>query len=360
TISVALIISTIIIYQQVNHVKNRDLGYNNDGLVYTQMQGNLRQHFDVVKNQLLATGLVKNACISRNRILQLGSNSGGFNWQGKDQSKDVLITIESVSPEYINTMGMQLKEGRDFNPDIKTDSSNVIINEALAKIMNQKNIVGSVISYGDQKFTVKGVIKDFVYNNMYGTSAPLALFSDTSNINTLSIRYKKGANLQTALSKTEAIIKQANPGYPFEYSFVDQEFDKLFKTETLIGKLAGVFAVLAILISSLGLFGLSAYTAERRTREIGIRKVLGATEQGLAALLSKDFLVLVAISCLISFPLAWFAMNSFLRDYAYRITINPLVFIAAGLLAVVIALLTVSYQAIKAAWANPIKSLRSE
>jgi len=361
TISVALIICTIIIYQQISHVKNRNLGYDKNGLVYFYLQGNLKQHFGAVKNELLQTGTIDNVTLSNNQVLQLGSNSGGFNWPGKDASKDVLITVENASPEYVNTMGMKLKEGKDFNPDIKSDSGNVIINEALAKIMKQKNTVGTILTYGDTKYTVKGVIGDFVYNNMYGESAPLALFSDTSNVYTCTIRYKAGIDIKSALDKTEAIVKKANPGYPFEYKFVDEEYGKLFKTETLIGKLAGVFAVLAILISCLGLFGLSAYTAERRTREIGIRKVLGATEQGLAALLSKEFLILVSISCLIAFPVAWLVMEKdFLQDYAYRITISFWIFIAAGALALLIALLTVSFQAIKAAWANPIKSLRSE
>ncbi|HWB24248.1 MAG TPA: ABC transporter permease [Chitinophagaceae bacterium] len=360
TISVWLIIGTVIIYQQINHIKDRNIGYNKQGLAYFYLQGNLKEHFNAVKNELLATGMVENATLSNNQILQLGSNTGDFTWPGKNPNKQVLITVESVSPEYINTMGMHLNAGQDFYSDMKADSGNVIINETLAKIMKQKNIIGSVLSYGNQKYTVKGVINDFVYNDMYGQSAPLVLFSDTSNVYTCTVRYKANANLPAAIAKTEAIVKKANPGYPFECKFVDQEFDKLFKTETLIGKLASVFAVLAILISCLGLFGLSAYTAERRTKEIGIRKVLGATEQGLAALLSKDFLILVVMSCVIAFPFAWLTMNKFLQDYAYRIKISPWVFIAAGLLAVIIALLTVSYQAIKAALSNPIKSLRSE
>ena len=195
---------------------------------------------------------------------------------------------------------------------------------------------------------------------MYSPGSPLILFSDTSNTNFLSIRFKTGSNLTTALSKVENVIKSANPGFPFEYKFVDEQFDQLFKTETLIGKLASVFAVLAIFISCLGLFGLAAYTAERRTKEIGIRKVLGASAKGLAGLLSKDFLKLVAISYLISFPIAWWIMNNWLESYAYRIKISWMIFIIAGLLALLIALLTVSFQAIKAAIANPVKSLRSE
>ena len=358
SISVVLIICTILIYQQIFHVKDRDLGYNKQDLVYMDLQGNMKEHFNAIKNDLQATGVVQNATISNSQMLQLGSNTGDFTWPGKDPDKQVLITVEGVSPEYVSTMGMHLKEGRDFYADTKADSNNIIINEALAKIINKKNVLGSILSLHDGKYTVTGVVKDFVYNNMYSSSAPLMIYSDTSSTNYLTVRFKPNVNLAAALPTLEKVMKSDNPGYPFEYKFIDETFGQLFKTETLIGKLAGVFSILAIFISCLGLFGLAAYTAERRTKEIGIRKVLGATVKGLAALLSKDFLQLVVISCLIAFPVAWWMMKSWLEGYAYRIDISGMVFVAAGLLALFIALITVSFQAIKAAIANPVKSLK--
>jgi putative ABC transport system permease protein len=236
----------------------------------------------------------------------------------------------------------------------------VIINESLAALMNKKNIVGSIISGQGQKFTVVGVVKDFIYNDMYAPAAPLMLFADTSNAYMLSVRLKEGASVPTALAKMETIIKNNNPGYPFDYKFVDQEFSKLFNTETLIGQLAEVFSILAIFISCLGLFGLAAYTAEKRSKEIGIRKILGASVQGITGLISKEFLMLVCISCVIAFPIAWWMMHNWLENYKYRIQISWWIFLDAGLLAVLIALLTVSFQAIKAAIANPVTSLRSE
>jgi predicted permease len=360
SISIILIISTILIYQQIHHVKNRDLGYNRENLVYVNVQGNIKPHFNSIKNELQQTGVVENVSLSRSSVLRLGSNTGNFNWQGKDPSKQILITVENVSPEYASTMGMKVKKGRDFYPDIKSDSNNVIINETLAKLMGEKNVIGSVLSQDNEQYTVVGVMNDFIYNNMYAPSSPLILFPDTSDANYLTIRLKKTASLPSALSKVENVIKSSNPGFPFEYKFVDQEFDQLFKTETLIGKLATVFAVLAIFISCLGLFGLAAYTAERRTKEIGIRKVLGASAKGLAGLLSKEFLKLVALSCLIAFPVAWWMMHNWLQTYSYRIQISWMIFLIAGLLALIIALLTVSFQAIKAALANPVRSLRSE
>ncbi len=360
SISVILIISTVIIYQQILHVKSRDLGYNKKDLVYTNLQGNMKKHFNAIKNDLQATGFVLNACLSNNRVLQLGSNTSDFEWQGKDPTKQVLITIEGVSPEYISTMGMKLAAGRDFNDDIKADSNNVIINEALAKIINKKDIVGSILNWDKTKITIVGVVNDFIYNDMYSTPAPLIMYADTSNTSCLTMRFKPSTDLAAALPAVEKVIKTYNPGYPFESKFVDKEFDNIFKTETLIGKLAGIFSALAIFISCLGLFGLAAYTAERRTKEIGVRKVLGASIQGLAALLSKDFLLLVTISCLLAFPLAWWAMNNWLQSYTYRVEIHWTVFAFSGVLALMIAVLTVSFQAIKAAVANPVKSLRTE
>jgi len=360
TISIILIISTIIIYQQINHAKNRSLGYDKENLIYLPLQGKLKEHFNAVKNDLVQTGVVKDAALSQSTILQLGSNTGDFQWQGKDPNKQVLITVESVSPEYTSTMGMKVEKGRNFYGDIKSDSGNIIINQTLAKIIGGKNIIGSLITNGDNKFTVAGVIDDFVYNNLYSPSSPLILFPDTAGTNFLTIRLKKTSNIAGDLAKVENVIKANNPGFPFDYKFVDDQFDQFFKTEMLIGKLASVFSILAIFISCLGLFGLAAYTAERRTKEIGIRKVLGASANGLAGLLSKEFLILVLISCLLAFPIAWWMMHNWLDSYEYRVSISWPIFLVAGLLAMLIALLTVSVQAIKAALANPIQSLRSE
>jgi len=361
TISVILIICTIIIYQQIQHAKDRDLGYDKNNLVFMELQGKMLDNFDPIKNDLLETGLVENASLSSQDELQYGSNSGDFGWQGKDPSKQLLVSVVYVSPEYIPTAGMHLLEGRNFYPKASVDSNNIIINETLAKAMKTKSVIGSIVTRGDNsKYTVVGVVKDFIYNDMYTAPAPLIFFCYPAAANFLSVRFRPNTNIQTDVAKMEAVVKKDNPGYPVEYKFVDQEFDQYFKAETLIGKLAGVFAALAIIISCLGLFGLAAYTAERRTKEIGIRKVLGASASGLASLLSKDFLQLVSISCIIAFPIAWWMMHKWLSDYEYRVHISWWIFLVAGILAILIALLTVSFQAIKAAMANPVKSLRTE
>lgn len=362
SVSVILIISTIMIYRQIEHVKDRELGYNKAGLIYTQVNGKIKQNFGVIRHDLLQSGVVENVSLSNSQVLQLGSNSGNFDWKGKDPSKEILITVEGVSSEYIPTMGMHLKSGRNFYEDLKLDSGNIIINQALAKLMGVEDPVGSIIKRtgGAEQETVVGVIDDFVYNSMYASPAPLILFPDTSHVNILSVRLKKGNDVKASLSSVENVVRKDNPGYPVEFSFTDDSFDRLFKIETLISKLAGIFAVLAVIISCLGLFGLAAYTAERRTKEIGIRKVLGASTQGLAALLSREFLILVMISCLIAFPVSWLLMRNWLGEFQYHISFQWDVLGLSAFLALVIALATVSFQALRAAIANPVKSLRTE
>jgi putative ABC transport system permease protein len=360
-ISVILIICTVIIYKQVKHAKDRDLGYDKQSLVYLHLRGQMAQHLDAIKNDLAATGMVQNAGASSQTVLQLGSNTGDFSWPGKDPNKQLLVSVDNVSPDFISAIGAHLKEGRDFYPNAVADSNNVIINDAFAKSINAKHIIGTIISRGGpQKFTIVGVIHDFVYNNMYASAAPVIMFCDPKNTYYLNIRIKAGTDVKTALQPIEAVIKKNNPGYPVEFNFVDLEFEDYFKAETLIGKLSGIFATLAIIISCLGLFGLTAYTAERRVKEIGIRKVLGATSRGLATLLSKDFVVLVVISCVIAYPVAWWIMSLWLKDYEYQTEISWWIFVATDLLAIAIAIATVSFQAVRAALANPVKSLRSE
>ncbi|MBS1634005.1 MAG: ABC transporter permease [Bacteroidetes bacterium] len=361
SVSVILIICTVIIYQQIRHTKDRDLGFNKNNLVFMSLQGKLKDNFTPIKNELLQSGIAENASLSSSDELQYGSNSGDFSWDGKDPGKQLLVSMVFVSPEHLSTAGMKLKEGRDFYPNAAADSNNVIINETLAKAMKTKNVIGSIISWGDEgKYTVVGVVKDFIYNNVYTDPAPLIFFCNPGYANYLSIRFRPDSDIRTALSGMESIIKKYNPGYPVEYNFVDDVFDMYFKGETLVGKLAAVFAVLAIIISCLGLFGLSAFTAENRIKEIGIRKVLGASTGGLATLLSKDFIRMVFISCIIAFPIAWWVMHSWLQDFEYRVAISWWIFFGAGLLALLIALVTVSFQAVKAAIANPVKSLRME
>ena len=218
SISIILIISTILIYQQINHVKDRDLGYDRHNLIYMTANGKIKQNFNVIKDNLIASGVAENASLSNNQVLNLGSNTGDFSWPGKDPQKEILITVEGVSPEYVSTMGMHINAGRDFYPGIKADTGHAIVNTAMAKLINKKTdaVVGTIISNGGEQITIIGVIDDFIYNDMYSPGAPLVMYVDTSNVNFLTVRIKAGAKLPVAISKIEEVMKSANPGFPFE------------------------------------------------------------------------------------------------------------------------------------------------
>jgi putative ABC transport system permease protein len=365
-ISIVLIISTIIIYQQIRHIKARDLGFNKDNLVAMDVQGNMSKHFEVIRQDLINTGSVADASLSDHPTIYGGNNTDGFTWEGKDPNSRVLISNRYVSPEFFSTSGMHILEGRDIR---ETDTFYnhriaVLVTDALAKMLGKGSAVSKSIWFqGDtaNKATVVGVVNDIVYGDMYGKPDPVMfLFGPPQNASILYVRLREGKDQGQALEKMEAVLKKDNPGYPFVYQFVDDQFNRMFTNEMLMSKLSRIFSALAILISCLGLFGLAAYMAERRTKEIGIRKVLGASTTGLAALLSKDFLQLVVISCLIAFPLAGWMMHNWLQAYAYRIDINAWVFVMAGSIALLIALVTVSFQAIRTALLNPAKTLRTE
>jgi predicted permease len=362
TVSIVLIISTIIIYQQINHVKNRPLGLDKTNLIATNVVGEIAKNYTSIKESLLKTGLIESVALSDHPTLQGGNNTNALTWNGKSPDANLLISTRWVSPEFIQTSGMKILEGRDFRPNdtIESLSQNVIITKSFEKLMDKKSAIGEIIRYKNDtsgtKLTVVGVVNDYVYGNMYGKPDPV-LFLPSSPIysNLMYIRTKDQGDTKMALTKIEAILKKVNPAYPFDYKFVDEQFNRMFLNEMLISKLSRVFAILAIIISCLGLFGLAVHSAERRTKEIGVRKVLGASVSVITFLMAKDFIKLVAVSCIVAFPLSWWIMNNWLQEYAYRIGINWWVFLLAGVLAISIAIITISFQAIKAAIANPPK-----
>ncbi|SFN65269.1 ABC transporter permease [Salegentibacter flavus] len=360
SISIILIIATVLVYQQINHVKNRDLGYDNEGLVFLPANENIKKNFQAISNELISSGAANELSLSGHTPVNIGSNGGGFQWPGKDPENDVLVSMESVSPSYIKTSGMELISGQDFNPNVEANESQVIINETLAKMIDKENAVGKVITRGDSQATVRGVVKDFVYNNIFGNeTSPLILYPSSQDFNHLVINIDPDKR-STAVSAIERVMEKYNPGYPTELIYADEKLEEFMSNENMVGKLAAIFAGLAIIISCLGLFGLAAFTAERRIKEIGIRKVLGASVGRITTLLSVDFMKLVLISCLIAFPLAWWFARNWLENYPYRIDISIWIFVVAGLLAFLIAFFTVSFQALKAALTNPINNLRTE
>jgi putative ABC transport system permease protein len=361
TVSIVLVIGTIIVFKQIQFAKNRPVGYTREGLIMIDMTTpDLYGHYDAIRNELIATGAVENMAESSSPATAVYSNQIGFNWEGKDPNSLPLFGIVACTWEFGKTIGWQIKEGRDFSRDFATDSSALILNEAAVKLTGLKNIVGKNIKWNDGNYTVVGVIRDMVMESPYTPVKPTIFTMNTGWANIITIRIKPTVSMQDALAKVEKVFRKYNPGAPFDYRFTDEEYAKKFSDEQRIGNLATFFAILAIFISCLGLFGLASFVAEQRTKEIGVRKVLGASVFNLWQMLSKDFAWLVAISCVIAIPIAWYYLHQWLQNYQYRTDISWWVFLAACAGALIITLLTVSFQAIRAALANPVKSLRTE
>lgn len=359
SISIILIICTTIVYRQVEHTRNRQLGFDKENLLYAKLEKNVQEHFSVVRDELIRSGAVADAALCNQNMLEVGSNGAGFDWQGKDPSVNPLVSLIATGPHLLATMGFQLESGRDFYTNTKVDSTSVIINRRLANMMGAEGQVGHYLKREKEQYLITGIVKDFLYNDMYSKPAPLVMFCAPQLTEVLMIRLKPSDNLTGAVGKVETIIKKYQPEYPFEYNFTDQSFNSMFFNEQFTGKLASLFSALAILISCLGLFGLSAFSAEQRKKEIGIRKVLGATVSNVTALLSREFLTLVLVSSIIAFPVAWWLMHNWLQNYEYRIHISWWIFLLAGVTAMLIALITISFQSIRAAISNPVKSLRN-
>ncbi len=364
-VSVALIICTIIVYQQIQHTKNRPVGYDRNNLVMIYMQTpDFYGRYDVLRSELKKQNAIVEMSESSSPVTNVWSNSGGFNWEGKDPDLDTDFATFWVTAEYGKTVGFEIKEGRDFSRDFRGDSASLLINEAAVKFMNIKNPIGKIIRWGDDstatRYTIVGIVKDMVMASPYQPVKQAVYLLTNDNVNVINLKLNPQKSTSESLAIIEKVFKQLIPAAPFDYQFADQEYAKKFSAEVRVGKLAGFFTILAIIISCLGLFGLASFVAEQRTKEIGIRKIVGASVFNLWTLLSKDFVILVSISCMIAIPLAWYYLYGWLQHYDYRVGISWWVFVAAVSGAIGITLLTVSFQAIKAAVTNPVKSLRTE
>lgn len=359
-VSVGLIISTVIVFQQIRHAKERSVGYDPDNLITISASTDLIKQYAILKRDLLNTGLLEAVSKSSSPMTGVNNNWGGFSWEGYDPSANIAMDVVMTEWDYEKTAGLRLKQGRAFSKEFRTDSSAVIINEAAMKVIGFKEPVGKIIRLNDQPLTIIGVNENVIMRDPFKSVVPTVIIFNPDNVSDILLRLKPGKDVRQALAAIQPVVERYNPSLPFAYNFVDEEYGKKFAVENQVGKLAGIFAVLAVFISCLGLFGLAMFMAERRTKEIGIRKVLGASLADVWMLLSKEFVWLVLAGCLIASPLAFWLMQNWLRHYDYRIDISWWIFILAGLIAVTIALLTVSTQAIKAAILNPVKSLRSE
>jgi ABC-type antimicrobial peptide transport system permease subunit len=310
---------------------------------------------------MLRTGVIEELTATDVPITDTYVTNSGFDWPGKDPGFNEEFLTMRITHEFGKTVGWTVAEGRDFSKDFKSDSSGFILNETAVKYMKLKQPLGTqVIWGGDEKFNVIGVVKDLVTNSPYDPPRPTIFFLNVERSSFLNIKLTAQTSAAAALPKIKAIIKKYDPENMFEYKFSDQEFARKFSSEVRIGKLASFFTILAVLISCLGLFGLASFMAEKRTKEIGVRKVLGASVPVLWRLLTKDFVWLVIISLFVSIPLSWYFMSDWLQNYQYRAPLSWWIFAMAGSGALLITILTVSFQAIKAALSNPVKALRTE
>jgi putative ABC transport system permease protein len=361
TVSVALIIGTIIVYRQIQFTRDRSVGYSSDKLIYLKMKTNdVHEHYEAVRNDFLATGAVSDMAESYGFVIQNSANSGGFEWKGKDPNFLDNFALEWVSHDYGKTVGWQFIAGRDFSKTAPSDSFAYVINEAAAKYMSLKNPVGELLRKDGKNYKIIGVIKDVIAESPYKPVRPTLTTIVQWPGSILSIKLNPRLAINEALAKIEPVFRKHVSGAPFDYKFVDEEYGKKFGAELRIGKLSGFFAFLAIFISCLGLFALASFVAEQRRKEIGIRKVLGASGISLWRMLSKDFVILVVISCLIAIPVAYYFLHNWLQNYQYRTEISWWIFAIVAVGAMLITLLTVSFQAIKAAVVNPVNSLRTE
>ncbi|HVU53945.1 MAG TPA: ABC transporter permease [Puia sp.] len=361
TVSVILIIGTIVVFRQVQFAKSRPVGYTRQGLVTIVMQTyNFHNHFANMRNDLLQQGVITDMAESNTPVTENDHFSNGFNWEGKDPQISAKFNIVSATQEYGNTVGFELLDGRDFSKEFGNDSAAMIINATAARYIGFKQPIGKTIKLDGNKYTIIGVVRDMVMESPYEPVKPTVYNLDNSIGGILNIKLSPNKTTTASLAALEAVCKKYSPEEPFEYKFVDETFARKFSDEERIGKLSSFFSILAIFISCLGIFGMASFMAEQRVKEIGVRKVLGASTFSLWQLLSRDFVKLVLISLLIAIPVARYFMHSWLQNYQYRTALSWWIFAAAGFGALVITLLTVSFQSIKAALANPVKSLRSE
>ena len=359
-LSIVLIVGTIVVSGQVNYIQSINLGYDRDNVITIPLEGDLTKSYKLFKQQALGVGGVMDVSRMSNTPTDIDNNTGGVDWDGKDANNVILFTQASIGYDLIKTMKLKMVAGREFSKDFPTDSVGYLVNEEAKRRMGMKDAIGKRLTFWGKKGTVVGVIKNFHFNSLHEPIKPLVMrFGEQEDYGTALVRVK-GGETKGAIKGLEQICHQLNPKFPFSYRFLDEEYQNLYKSEAIVHSLSNCFAGLAIFISCLGLLGLAMFTAEQRTKEFGIRKVLGAKVGTLFTLLSKDFLILVGVAFLVATPLAWWAMHAWLQNFAYHIQLEWWVFVLAGVMALLIALLTVSFQAVKVAVANPVKSLRTE
>ncbi len=357
SLSTFLIVAVIVIYQQMHFIQAADAGYNKTNILRVSAEGNIRGRETPFIAELKNIPGVVNASSTFHKMIGHGYRHGGMEWQGKDPNSDITFEAFEVGYDFIETMGMKMQEGRSFSKSFGTDSANIVLNETAAKVMGLKDPVGKTVRRFGRDLQVIGVVKDFHYESLHEPIKPGYLFLWPGGNIVISVRAN---NQRQTIAAIESLYGKYNPGFPFTFDFLDETYQKQYDSETRLSELSKYFAGLAIIISCLGLFGLAAFTAQKRRKEIGVRKVIGASVANITTMLSKDFLRLIFVSLIIAFPVSWWLMTNWLQSFAYRISITPSVFLIAGISVLLITLITISFQSMKAALANPVKALRTE
>ncbi|MFD0793949.1 ABC transporter permease [Mucilaginibacter litoreus] len=361
TFAIVLIICTIIVKNQLDYAQSRDTGYAKNKLVYTFMTGTIDKNYSLIRNELLSSGAATAVSKTSAPITEGWSDTWDYTWDGKQEGAKIDFNVFNTDGSFTKTMGLKIVDGRDIDATrYPGDSTSIMLNEAAVKVMGFKHPVGQIVRNGDRKLTVVGVVKDFILQSPYEPVKQMVIHGPASWFNVIHYKLNDKKSVAECLKLAEGVFKKYNSEYPFDYNFVDEQYGLKFQDEQRMSTLASLFAGLTIFISCLGLFGLATYMAQNRIKEIGVRKVLGASVFGVTTMLSKDFLKLVGVAFALSVPIAWYLMNQWLLKYSYRVDISVWVFIIAAILTTLISILTVSSQAVKAALTNPVKSLRSE
>ncbi|SEW06189.1 ABC transporter permease [Chitinophaga arvensicola] len=358
-LSFIFIVGSVVIYSQMQYIYHRNLGIDRENIMYVSLDDHFESKRTAVEQSLAQLPQVKSFTYNSFLPLSGSGSSADLSWEGKPEKLILNTAPQMVGYDYATTMGISMKEGRDFSRDFASDSAAYIINETAARVMGMAHPIGKQISFWRGKGTIIGVVKDYHFNSLRENITPMVIMLQPKESSYMMLRLGKG-EVAGQVAAVEKIFTTLNPGYPVDYHFLDETFDNMYQSETMLRKLAQVFAVVAVLISCLGLFGLSVFTAEQRKKEIGIRKILGASVMNVTSLLSREFLTLVIIGILLATPVSWYMMNNWLSGFAYHTDLSAWIFIIAGVLAVLIALATVSYQSIKAALSNPVTALKAE
>ena len=358
--SIILLVGTVVVYQQLKFIREMNLGFDKSNLVYSSMKGDMWSKYEAVKDALKQNPLTSDFTVLDEVPVNVTSGTVDVKWESKDPNSQVVFPTMRVNEEFFDVFRMKILAGRAFSKEFKSDTSNYIINEKAAQVMGYtpEKAIGKLLTFGDDKGSIVGVVKDFNFKQIQQPIEPMVLLLNRWG-GVIVIRTPPGKTAES-IAAMQKIYTSFAPENPFTYDFLDQNIGNLYQGEQRMGSLFNVFAVLAIIISSLGLYGLSAFMAEQRTKEIGVRKVLGASVSNMVVMLSSGVTKLIVIAVVIAVPVAWWAISSWLESFAYRVHINWLIFLGASLAALSLAWITVSFESIKAALNNPVNSLRSE